>query len=154
MAIKKFDKFFNEDNGDDEASHGKNYMIKANLTKIEKLSGELSKKIDESPDMDIDEWAKDHISKSADNVAEVYDYMKFNNDSADAEENGIMERNFNTGLTKQRPTKIVPPVQSEIASLIRNALKPGTDRGSTQAIIDTKDIDVAAELIYNKFLKP
>lgn len=137
MSIKKFNHFFL--NEDDKAPLGQD-TVKTDLTKIGKIASEMSKKLEENPNMDIDEWAKEHVRKAADNIEEVYNHMKFQNDSPDAEEEGLMEQ-------------AIPPIQREIGDLIRNTLKPGTDKGSTQGIIDTKDINVAAELIYNKFIK-
>ena len=42
-----------------------------------------------------------------------------------------------------------PITKQEIERIIRQELKPGTDRGSTQAVIDTKDISKAAQGVMN-----
>lgn len=41
---------------------------------------------------------------------------------------------------------------NQIISILNKSLKPGTDRGSSQGMIDTKDFKIAAEEII-KFFK-
>lgn len=72
--IKKFEDFINEYNEDSNLNHDKNYMIISNLEKIQRLSSELLKKIDGGSD--IDEWVSDHISTSADDVEEVFNFLE------------------------------------------------------------------------------
>ena len=65
-------KAFNELNEDH--NENKNYMVIGNLEKIQRLSTAMLEKIKASPD-ELDEWAKDHIATSADDIEEVFNFL-------------------------------------------------------------------------------
>lgn len=71
--LKKYEGFMGEDHEDDNLSHGNNYMLISNLKKIKRLAAYLLDHVDD--ESDVDEWAKDHIATSADDIEEVYNFI-------------------------------------------------------------------------------
>jgi hypothetical protein len=49
------------------------YMVETNLEKIMNAAHEIKRKL--KMGFDLDEWAKDHLSTSADDIQEVLDYL-------------------------------------------------------------------------------
>lgn len=78
--IKDFNTFIKEsyETGNDQTDHGKNYMIKSNIETICRLADELKMILKNNPEYEFDEWAKDHISTSKDDIEEVFNYIKSN----------------------------------------------------------------------------
>jgi hypothetical protein len=76
--LKKYEGFAGED---DNLSHGKNYMLISNLKKIKRMASYLLDRVDD--EADVDEWAKDHIATSADDIEEVYNFIKGKEDEPD-----------------------------------------------------------------------
>lgn len=71
--LKKYEGFVGEDTEDDNLSHGKNYMLISNLKKIKRMAAYLLDQVNDVDD--VDEWAKDHIATSADDIEEVYNFI-------------------------------------------------------------------------------
>ena len=71
--LKEYGGFIGEDTEDDNLSHGRNYMLISNLKKIKRMAAYLLDRVDD--EADVDEWAKDHIATSADDIEEVYNFI-------------------------------------------------------------------------------
>lgn len=72
-TINEFKNTINEDHDN------KNYMVLGNINKISRMISELESLIG---DANLDEWAKDHIATSADDIEEVYNFLKSKNESS------------------------------------------------------------------------
>lgn len=73
--VQMFDEFEEfSDNGNDDRRNP-NYMVIQNLKSIVEKSKEMLNMLETQ---ELDEWAKDHIATSNDDVSEVYEYLKNN----------------------------------------------------------------------------
>jgi hypothetical protein len=70
--VKEEEEVIREDDRD------KNYMNKSNIIEILEHAEGIKKMLEN--DFSLDEWAKDHISRAADDLAEVYHYIQSVND--------------------------------------------------------------------------
>ena len=68
--VDNFKEFF--DKGNDEG-RDPNYMVLQNLKSIIEKSNEMLNMLESGS---LDEWAKDHIATSNDDISEVYEYLK------------------------------------------------------------------------------
>ena len=55
-----------------------NYMVLGNISKMSRMLAEMSELLGTE---NLDEWAKDHIATSADDIEEVYNFLKSKNET-------------------------------------------------------------------------
>ena len=74
--LNKYNEYFNKENNievnTDDNDKDPNYMVIQNLKSIMQKSKEMLNMLDG----ELDEWAKDHIATSNDDVTEVYEFLK------------------------------------------------------------------------------
>jgi len=73
-SINEFKNIINEDHNHDNL----NYMVISNINKINRMIKEMPELIGNN---NLDEWAKDHIATSADDIEEVYNFLKSKNET-------------------------------------------------------------------------
>jgi uncharacterized protein YfkK (UPF0435 family) len=68
--VEKYEEFL--DNGNDSGENP-NYMVIQNLKSIIEKSNEMLNMLNMG---ELDEWAKDHVATSNDDISEVYEFLK------------------------------------------------------------------------------
>lgn len=85
----KINESFNDDIktiNENDSNSNTNYMVIGNINKMIRMLNEMTELLGND---NLDEWAKDHIATSADDIEEVYNFLKSKNESVNTQLPGM-----------------------------------------------------------------